>query len=191
MSTTELLIEHLITGIQSMIWIAFLSFSISGFDSAFLAFIEEQETLIMIFGVALVYPLGIFIDNLSDFSLGWLNNRIKCKMYGEIDVKDLNVSKVLINSEDASLANFYAYIRMRIRVSRSSFINFLLILFFGGLFYFRFPTQLPFSSLQFKTLGFMTLILAILAFWSWYNITKGYHGRTIKTYHILKEKGKM
>ena len=124
MSTTDLLIEHLITGIQTAIWIILLSLTFSGIDETLMEFLKANETLVLFLTMALIYPLGIFVDNLSDKLLDWKDKQIRDKEFKDKVPKDLSVSKVLLYAQDDKLSDFYAYIRMRIRISRSTFVNF-------------------------------------------------------------------
>ena len=69
MNTTSVLVEHLLSGVQAMVWFTLLTLSIFGFDWINPEKFKGFETLSSFVLLAITYPLGIFIDNLSDILL--------------------------------------------------------------------------------------------------------------------------
>ena len=66
MKTTQIILEHLIAGVQATVWIALIILSVFGFDWIEFKLFALQETLLTVVILSFVYPLGIIIDNLAD-----------------------------------------------------------------------------------------------------------------------------
>ncbi len=114
MSSTNLIIEHLISGIQAMIWLLLCILCIFGFENIDFEKVKEYETILAFVMLSFTYPLGIFINNLSDKILQSKNQKIK-KTY--IKNPKLNVGYAL-DKATTILAEHFTYTRMRIRISR-------------------------------------------------------------------------
>ena len=66
MSTTDVIIEHLISGIQAAIWLLLLTVLLFGDSWVSWATIKDIPTELIIAFIAIVYPIGIFIDEIAD-----------------------------------------------------------------------------------------------------------------------------
>ncbi|MGH9753958.1 MAG: hypothetical protein ACREA2_14360, partial [Blastocatellia bacterium] len=65
MSTTALFIELLITGIQAAIWLILLILCFLGFDWITPERLKGFEAPLAVAILSIVYPTGVFIDNLT------------------------------------------------------------------------------------------------------------------------------
>ncbi len=77
MSTTSVIIEHLICGIQSLIWIIFTVLTLTGFHWIDLEIFSKYVSQITLIALSIAYPLGIFIDEVADLLLGKRNKKIR------------------------------------------------------------------------------------------------------------------
>lgn len=66
MSTTEVLFEHLLGGIQAIIWVSLIILSALGIEWIDFENIKNFNYAFSLVALAFVYPLGVFMDNLSD-----------------------------------------------------------------------------------------------------------------------------
>lgn len=170
MSTTSLIIEFLIVGIQVAIWLGLIFLSIFGIDWFVLEKIKGFEIMISVLALPIVYPIGIFVDNLADSLLDKWNRKIREKY---IPDKSLSVSKLLVVAKNEWLAAIFDYGRARIRISRSTALNFLIITIVLPIFILtRLGPTFGGSTQQVAALGFVTCaLITIFALWSWQHIT--------------------
>lgn len=124
MSTTALFIELLITGVQAAIWLALLILCLFGFDWINPERLKGFEVMFAVILLPIVYPTGIFIDYLADR----LFNPWEMKIRKAYNLKNTQTAlKLLVETKDQTLASHFTYIRSRIRISRSSALNFALM----------------------------------------------------------------
>jgi len=170
MSTTSLFVDLLISGIQVAIWLCLLVGCILGVDTSILAKIKEWDAVLAVLLLPIVYPVGIFVDNLADDLLRPINRRIRRSLLLD---ETSTVMKLLSETKDDFLSRYFDYVRTRIRISRSSALNFALITLFGELFVWM-RWQPSFGAKQGVWMGMIALIgglLTALAVFSWYRIT--------------------
>jgi hypothetical protein len=124
MSTTALFIELLITGIQAAIWLILFILCLLGFDWINPERLKGFELLLAVILLPIVYPIGVFIDNLADS----LFRPWEMKIREAYNLKKTQTAlTLLMQTKDQSLASHFTYIRSRIRISRSSAFNFALM----------------------------------------------------------------
>lgn len=132
MTTTAIIVEILIVGMQAVVWLIFGVFTLFGYEwvPAVKNFLKGWEGLASIFAIGLCYTLGVFVDRAADciFLLlrpqalllrsKWIASRAK--------VAHSDHRMAVLSKEDrASL--FLEYIRSRVRIARASVLNFFLI----------------------------------------------------------------
>ncbi len=66
MNTTLLFVDLLISGVQVGIWLCLLVASFVGFDPAALKELKGWEVAIAAALLPILYPAGVFVDNLAD-----------------------------------------------------------------------------------------------------------------------------
>lgn len=123
MNTTSIVIEHLVIGFQALTWMALSLLALFGYH-----WIDREwfvsETVAIILSLLIVYPLGIFVDEIADRCFMPLTKRLRQDQ--KIAEKD-TVFRLLILLNNDSTTQYFQYLRSRIRVARSSTINFLFI----------------------------------------------------------------
>jgi hypothetical protein len=179
MSTTALFIELLITGLQAAIWLVLLVLCLLGFDWINPERLKGFEAMIAVLLLPILYPTGIFIDYLADlFFRRW---ELKIRIAYNLDETQTAV-RLLMQTKDPSLAAHFGYIRSRIRISRSSALNFALITIMGlafTAFRCRNVPGFPFWRTIFleASIGASLSVLAALA---WCHINHSFHKWVVK-----------
>src|ERR1700750_730288 len=124
MSTTSLFIELLITGVHTFLGLILLFLCFFGFDWINLERIKDSEAVLAVLLLPIVYPIGIFVDYLADEVLRPWEIKIRQQF---LQNSTQSAMKLLIEMKDPSLSNHLGYIRSKIRISRSSTLNFALM----------------------------------------------------------------
>jgi len=194
MSTTAIFVEVLIIGIQCFIWIALLVLSIFGLDwiDSQINFLSNWTALISILFIAISYTLGIIFDRLFNaitiiadpakliLSINWVQRK----------AEEAFKNRPVPVSSDTNLTGYINYIESRLRIARSSFFNFLIILLSTMIFYktqlSNMPTEI-FCKLWITTMS-IGLVLIVLTLISYSILVKTYELRMDQTKQLL-EKG--
>lgn len=191
MSTTNLIVEFLVIGIQVAIWISLSVLIFTGTDWLEFNKIKELGTAIIALLIAISYPIGIFVDNLADFFLSKEDKKMRNEFISDEDKSILRIRTLA--GENSPVAELFSYQRMRIRISRSSFLNFLIItILLPILLLVRFGNYFGGSNSW-----LIILILAVsitftfLAYWTWKDVTKKYYQRHSEAERILFKKASL
>lgn len=189
MTTTVLFIEHLITGIQAAVWIGLIALSYFGTDWLRLDSVKDFETVGAFLALSLLYPLGMFVDNLADALFKrWSENIRDRRMQAEnLKGGSLVIMKVLRDTDDEYLKAYIGYIRTRIRISRSTTLNFALITLTAVVFTLTRLQNLPRPQF-FQLLGFEIVVgttITILALLSWRSVTATFAKQVIRASKIF------
>jgi hypothetical protein len=189
MTTTVLFIEHLITGFQAFVWLTLLIFSLFGFDWFSIARIKGLETGVAILIISMMYPIGVFIDELADKAFKPWERKIKNKIRDEHGIDDsLSVWILLATTKDEMQARYLGYVRTRIRISRSAALNFALITVTSIIFTFT-RLKAVLGSILWKLIIFefiLGTIITIVAIYSWFSINKTYGGQIARGFDQTK-----
>jgi nitrate reductase NapE component len=184
MSTTAILIEFLLSGLQATLWLCLLLATILGPDLRKLGGIAGHETAIAVVLLPFVYPLGVFTDNAADRVLKRWAQQIRQKH--KLDDQQ-SAMKVITLTRHDWLSNYLDYARMRTRICRSSAMNFLMLTFvlpaFVGI-----RLQGVFASGVWMVAiiaFFLCAGLTVLALWSWYEITNTFHKRVAEGFTLI------
>lgn len=170
MNTTSVLIEFLISGLQFCLAVVLILFSFV-FDFRALPADELKGAELPLAAVLLpiAYPVGVFVDNLADrfgrkYSLRWRT--------AELSDPAQSVMAIQMITRDPFLKDYFEYCRIRIRISRSSVLNFAVLT----------TGVVAFTASNFYTVPRVWLVIlaelligscfTILALYSWSKITK-------------------
>lgn len=169
LSTTELFVEHIISGILSLVWIIAAMLCFTGVDPMLWAGLKDYWAVVLLIGTAVAYPVGILVDTTADLMLEGLDKQTKRKHRLPDDFSLL----LRINQETpANVVNYFIYNRFKTRVARSSFVNFALIGFIVAILLrrqgaaFGIDEPLLVSAVVFLTFN----LLAAAAFFLWWKI---------------------
>ena len=184
LSTTELLVEHIISGILSLVWLSGIFFCFIDFDWSQFSITKEYWIILTLFITAIAYPVGIFVDTLADKILSRQDLSIKRKYYTN---PTINILHMIKRANDSNITSYFTYNRFKSRIARSSFLNFLLISII-------FPIFLSFNytgvgiSKPF-TLGIVIvlifLLLAASSLYVWKETSYTIHKRTNELWNSL------
>jgi hypothetical protein len=186
MSTTALVIEHLITGLQAAIWLSLLILTAFGWNWINLTVLKDFTTIFTFVGLAVVYPIGIFVDEFADFVFKPWMKRIRRKRFRlegfDPDDLDLTTMNLLQKTDDEFLKTYFNYIRMRIRVSRSTALNLALITVTALIFtVVRFSRSQSFALIMFIVL-FVGILLTVLSAWVWCGVSDTFAKQTLRAF---------
>ncbi len=187
MKTTVLIAEHVIIGLQTFVWflLLFLLFIGEVSSEGMLSAVSRESSLAAaLFALSIfVYPFGIIIDNIADYILKKRENRIKTK---HLPDSSMSVKFLLAKLKDETLSHHFEYMRTRIRICRSTSLNFLIIFILliimmigsGG----RNPLHL--RILMFGM--FSSLLISVSAYVCWYLLTKSYLISIGRNYSLIE-----
>jgi hypothetical protein len=173
MSTTSLFIELLLTGVHTFLGLTLLILCFFGFDWINLERIKDSEAVLAILLLPIVYPIGIFVDYIADDVLRPWEIKIRQQF---IQNNTQSAMRLLSELKDPSLAYHLGYIRSKIRISRSSTLNFALmtvtgiaftVIRCGGIPNFPFWRALIFEV-------FFGLSLTLLSFFAWRRFNRSF-----------------
>lgn len=187
MKTTVLIAEHVIIGLQTFVWFLLLFFIFIGevnTEGLFSAVSRECSLAAGLFALSIfVYPFGIIIDNIADYILKKQENRIKIR---HLPDSSMSVKFLLAKLKDETLSHHFEYMRTRIRICRSTALNFfiifsLLIIMFawaGG------KNQLQIRMLLFGIIS--SVLICLSAYLCWYLLTKSYLISIGRNYSLIE-----
>jgi hypothetical protein len=182
MNTTEFFVEHLIAGVQALLWILLIFLSFFGIEWVPFGLLKDYEIIISGIAISIVYPLGVMVDHVADSLLKKQHNRIKKRYPDNLPTMALSIKT------NNDVISHLVYIRKRIRLMRSFIINVIFSIFAGNLFIF---TQLSKSEAYSWGLVSFALTIAgtiflVISYWAWRDITDAYYKRVSHATEILK-----
>lgn len=176
-STSRLLVEHLISGLLAVFSFGLLTFSFIDLESVGSLFSIQSNPVLTILGVALIYPLGILVDLAADRMLE--NKKTKLK---NANLKGQKVLTLLLKLNNPMLNEFSSYITFKLRILRSSILNFALLAIFGFVFVISNEIELLGSALTTGIIVFLIISSLAFAFYkSWVSVTKTFYKTLNKT----------
>ncbi|HEX5112092.1 MAG TPA: hypothetical protein VFV79_04545 [Saprospiraceae bacterium] len=131
LSTTELFVEHIISGILSVVWMMAFVFCLTGLDPSFFTVMKEYWPFFALVTTAVAYPIGIMVDTAADLLLARQNAKIRAKYNLP---ESFSILAMIYQWKDDNIKNYFTYNRFKTRVARSSMINFLMISIGGSTF---------------------------------------------------------
>jgi hypothetical protein len=167
MSTTSILVEILIIGMQASVWLSIVILSLFGYQwvPSSLALVKGWEALLSVLGLGLCYTLGIFVDRAADcltilyhpgdtlLKFSWI------KRHADAAHRDMRM-QVLCSANKAT--DFLAQIRSRIRIARATTLN-IMIASFATISYLAVRTE-------YATFGILSCVVLLGAFLSFASI---------------------
>lgn len=172
MSTTSVIIEHLICGIQTLLWIILLTLTVVGIDWINIEILSKFSTYIAAIILVFAYPVGIFMDELADFIFTNESKKIRKETFcneglltAELHNSTFTTAFFLLRSSDNDFfKEYFNYLRTRVRIARSSTVNFLFITITIFLFS-LIQLNLSYTALILEIAT--GLLLSVLAYFSW------------------------
>jgi len=184
MTTTNVFAELLIIGIETLAWIALLIFCLFGYG--WIDFAVFNNLAIAIPLAAATYVLGIIMDRVSDTLLTGADRVIRRKLLGERVAQSFASLRLYILAQSPYLSADLDYLRSRLRIMRSSMINFSLLAIFGAAFILIRLQIAP--STQYRaaaTVFLVGVILASLSYYAWRASSITYYLRLQTAFALL------
>jgi hypothetical protein len=189
MSTTNVFAELLIIGIETMAWIALLLFSLWGYD--WVNFTIFNHLVIAIPLAAAAYIFGIMMDRVSDALLANADHKIRKNVLGERAARSFSQLRSYILAKSPYLSNDLDYLRSRLRIMRSSAVNFCLLALTGAAFILsRSQVPAPSRYLAAATAFFSGMFLAAMSYYAWSASSITYYLRLQTAFALLPEDDK-
>jgi len=166
MNTTEIHIEHFMSGVLSLTSLMIMAVAFLPINPEAFQIIFRHETLAAILAMSVAYPLGIFSDNVADKLLHNYERSMKIK--GE------TVRALIIKIDKNFVTDYFNYNRVRIRIARSTWLNFLLISMSIATFYIQKIEYVRMNNLASEVYFCIatTFLVSLYALANWYWITK-------------------
>lgn len=184
MGTTSLFVDLLIIGIQVAAWLVLLVLSLFGFHWIDPGQVKGWEATIGILLLSIVYPIGVFVDHLADALLSGWRKRIRDKY---IKDKSRTVMDLLMAAKDDKLSAYYDYLRIRIRISRSSVFNFAIIAVLFPIF-----VAVRLGGVAGMPISLLAVVVAVgsaaiagVALYTWVSLTHGFYEKLVQGLQIL------
>jgi hypothetical protein len=186
MTTTNVFAELLIIGIETLAWIALLIFCLFGYG--WLDFSVFDNLAIAIPLAAAAYVLGIIMDRVSDTLLAGADHAIRRQVLGERAAQSFAQLRSYILARSSYLATDLDYLRSRLRIMRSSIINFSLLAIFGAAFVLsRLQIEPPTQYSAAATVFIAGVILASLSYYAWRASSLTYYLRLQTAFALLPD----
>jgi len=186
MTTTNVFAELLIIGIETLAWIALLIFCLFGYG--WIDFSVFDNLAIAIPLAAAAYVLGIIMDRVSDTLLAGADHAIRRKMLGERAAQSFAQLRTYILARSSYLATDLDYLRSRLRIMRSSIVNFGLLAIFGAAFILsRLQIALSTKYGAAVTAFLVGLVLASLSYYAWRASSITYYLRLQTAFALLPD----
>ena len=96
MNTTALLVDILIIGVQSLVWIASLIFTFFLNPHPAKQLLNNYPTSFLFIAIVIAYTLGIIVDYLSAIVFGWIKSKDEKELY-----KDVKIVKIVANDRQS------------------------------------------------------------------------------------------
>lgn len=185
MKTTAIFAELLIVGLQAFAWISFFVLAYIGLEFKLideLKYIADWAALVTMLILSVAYVLGIIMDRLADslllrFTKAWGK---KHKVEGN---PDFTYMRLFVRSKSEGITDFLDYIRSRLRLSRSTALNFPLILLAYIMWQYQVVTDASFPFV----LVLAGIVLECLIVYTWCRIQQTYDQRLTEAYGVLSE----
>lgn len=189
MATTNLIVDFLVIGISSLVWILpilrlfCLTEQIKDFFTA-----NPLNLALALPLLVLLYVIGIAINRISDYITKKWNDKIEKKVFPKNKVADYHqrLNAVVARSETAS--DYLNYRRGIVRISRASCLNIALGLLAWILNVFWNRQIFGSKTIIFLIIAALALLLPTL-YWTWVVTLRGYFSAVKNFYESTEAKG--
>jgi hypothetical protein len=184
MTTTALFVEILVGGVQSLIWLGLL-FLIWCDPKNLLAWFKDGSLGSSVILLLLSYSIGVVFDRMWDLVIKPIDRRIRAHFLPETG--RVHQIRILLFSKDETRAYFVEYIRSRMRISRATVCNSIMMVIASVIVYIIYRKESWSSWLV--CLALFSFLMAIAAIYAYVNITTNYYKtlQQIEPYLVKKE----
>jgi len=186
MATTALFVEILVVGMEALVWVTLIILALGGGSSVkwVLNALDQQSAMMTPMVLGLAYVLGVLMDRAADSLL----HKIDKKVHGAIKhPASVSVMRFTVQMESPATAAFLDYVRSRLRISRTTSLNLILIILAATGFSLSPSCKFNRHSILIPTfsLGLPFLALSIFA---WVRIAQTYNERLQEAYNLTLER---
>lgn len=178
--------EILVAGLQGAVWVAFLVATLLG--AKWIDGLQLSEWGIVVGGVGLafVYGLGVLIDRVADQLFDTRDKKIR-DYVTEVEREESALWRLKIMEREENFGTDLAYMRTKVRLSRTMALNSALISVFGLLYAFVRTTAAS-SGRGIALLvvgGVFGFGTAVLSLWAWSRATHGQYKQLKQMHEVL------
>jgi hypothetical protein len=191
MTTTALFIEHLISGVQALLWFALLVFTLLGYNWIDVDKLKGTEAFTLPIFLAIAYPLGVFVDSLADDIFKRAERQVTADVMKAEGLEGKRVTVMqLMGSGNREFAQAYlGYVRTRVRISRSTALNFtiitIMILIFTLIRLRPIVSQLVWLVMLSELI--LGLLVVLLALQSWYRASQTFSRQIVRAHKASRK----
>ena len=185
MSTTLIFAELLIIGLEVAIWLFILGIDIFGYQwlqGGQIPILNNWQTIFVTLFFSLIYVLGVIFDRIADTAFSRWNHQIRNKIIPQVKNQiipsnipaHVAVIRFEVGKENEALNHQFEYTRSRIRITRASSLNFVVITFLIAIFI---VVYLQSNPVWWKYLCFslgIGITLTVASIFTWYRLTVAY-----------------
>jgi hypothetical protein len=185
MSTTALIVEMLVVGLQFGIWLLMIVMLVSGLNFTELAQklkdVEKFAAPLAFVGVGVLYTLGVVFDTLTAL----IEDLVEDKLFASAEqIPNRRELRQRLRLKDIELTQALDSDQYRLRLVRSTAFNFIPIAVIGSIL------VLTTSELRlYEHIVYVVLLLglAVTAAYGWYRRRESYHRDRVEFYKALKK----
>lgn len=194
MNTTLLFAELLIIGLQASVWLFLLALVVFGtnwLQALSTLGLADWQTAIVVIALSIVYVLGIIIDRLADLVFARWDKKIRERIFPNAPLS-IGVMRFQLGKDNEYLNRQFEYTRSRMRISRASILNFILMTILGVILI----AQLQFPTTEEKTKSLITALsigvfLSVSAIYTWNKLTQTFIGLVKANWDLMKQEDKI
>jgi hypothetical protein len=183
MSTTEMIIEQLIGGIQALFWFVCIFLTVFGYEWINIQRLTDFSTGIIFIAICFAYPLGIIVDEAADFIFEKWSISIRDKRFTEMNINpddQMATAFILLSQkENEFLGRYLSYLRSRIRLCRLTVVNSVIVTLILPIFLW---SRLKYDNQAVVFVIFSGLFVASLAVWGWYRVSDNFAKKIASLY---------
>ena len=183
MTTTALVVEIIIIGFQTLIWLSFMILIFFGHEWINIDRLENWATPLGLAVVAISYTTGLIFDRIVEAILApW--SPVKWSIY---EIEDSGYPTpfrmiVLITKTSPDMATELRIQSNQTKLARATAINLFLISVSMCILY---VNHYGFSGKWLGIIGGLLIFFALLAFWTWIRSSAGYYRMLTDAYDML------
>lgn len=194
MNTTLMFAELLIVGLQVTAWLFLLILNIFGYswlEKIPLSIVADWQTALVLVGVSVFYILGVLFDRVADSIFNRWNFKIRKQIFHDLPpTASIGAIRFEVVKDNENLNRYFEYVNTRLRIARSSAINFGIITVLAVIFVLGRLTAV--GSNEKVTLVITIMVLGVLvtsvSIFAWYELTRIYFRMVRVTYEKLPSK---
>jgi len=143
MSTTAVVAEILIVGLEAEAWLGLLVVTIFGSGWIDLETASKFSAILLVLMVAIAYVLGVIVDRGADTGFKWFGSKSVGRWHNHIFGKDSETwvlpaleqtMRTVVMRDGGAMATFIDYQRSRLRVARGTAVNLMVAMLVAGVY---------------------------------------------------------